>query len=41
MRRLAEAGGDRFVQGLVLYDHDRIVPFGDRMFAVPLSALWA
>ena len=41
MRRLAEACGDRFALGLVLYDHDQIVPFGDRMLAVPLSALWA
>ena len=40
MRRLAEACGDRFVLGLVLYDHTQTVPFGDRMFAVPLSALW-
>ena len=40
MRRLAEACGKRFVLGIVLYDHDQTVPFGDRMFAVPLSALW-
>ncbi len=40
MRRLAEACGERFVLGLVLYDHDQTVPFGDRMFAVPISALW-
>jgi uncharacterized protein len=40
MRRLAEACGERFVLGLVLYDHDQTVPFGDRLFAVPLSALW-
>lgn len=40
MRRLAEACGKRFLLGLVLYDHDLTVPFGDRMFAVPLSALW-
>ena len=40
MRRLAEACGDRFVLGLVLYDHSQVVPFGDRMLAVPLSALW-
>jgi predicted AAA+ superfamily ATPase len=40
LRRLAETAGDRFVCGLVLYDHDRIVPFGDRLRAVPLSCLW-
>ena len=41
MRRLQEDVGDRFVAGFVLYDHDRPVPFGDRLSAVPLSLLWA
>lgn len=41
MRKLAEACGKKFVQGLVLYDHDQIVPFADNMFAAPLSCLWA
>lgn len=40
MRKLAEACGKKFLQGMVLYDHDQIVPFADNMFAVPLSALW-
>lgn len=40
MRKLAEACGKKFVQGMVLYDHDQVVPFGDNMFATPLSALW-
>ncbi|MDE0691442.1 MAG: ATP-binding protein [Gammaproteobacteria bacterium] len=40
LRRLAEACGERFVLGMVLYDHDRVVAFGGRMFAVPISALW-
>jgi predicted AAA+ superfamily ATPase len=40
MRRLAAGAGQRFVLGMVLYDHDQVVPFGDRMFAVPLSVLW-
>ena len=40
MRRLAEACGSKFVQGMVLYDHDSVVPFADNMFAAPLSALW-
>lgn len=39
LNRLAEAAGDQFAFGVVLYDHDRPVPFGDRMWAVPLSAL--
>ena len=40
MKRLAGASGDRFALGMVLYDHDRIVPFGEQLFAVPVSALW-
>jgi len=41
LRKLAEACGDRFVLGLVLYDHDKAVPFGDRLAAAPLAALWS
>ena len=40
MRRLAQACGDRFTFGMVLYDHDQIVPFGEQMIAAPLSCLW-
>jgi predicted AAA+ superfamily ATPase len=40
MRRLAEAVGDRFVQGLVLHDSDRAIPFGERFWAAPVSSLW-
>ena len=40
IRKLAAACGDKFVQGLVLYDHDCLVPFGENMFAAPLSCLW-
>jgi len=25
---------------MVLYDHDTLVPFGDRLLVVPLSTLW-
>jgi hypothetical protein len=24
----------------VLYDHHTVVPFGERLFATPISALW-
>ena len=41
LRRLSEACGDRFVLGLVLHDHVHIVPFGERLFAAPISALWS
>lgn len=40
LRDLATAARDRFVRGLVLYLGDVVVPFGPRLHAVPLSALW-
>ena len=41
LRALAEACGDRFEFGVVLYDSENVVPFGDRLAAAPLSCLWA
>ena len=41
LRRLAMATGERFVPGLVLYDHEQTVTFGERMAAVPVSTLWS
>ena len=40
LRKLATACGDKYVLGLVLYDGDQSVYFGDRMVAAPVSALW-
>ena len=40
LRTLAEACGDRFAFGVVLYDSTDVVPFGDRLAAAPLSSLW-
>jgi predicted AAA+ superfamily ATPase len=40
LHKLAEASGGRFALGLVLYDHDKTVPFGKNLSAVPISALW-
>jgi predicted AAA+ superfamily ATPase len=40
LRRLREATGKRFVCGVVLYDGEMTVGFGDDMFAVPIAALW-
>ncbi|MCB8829770.1 DUF4143 domain-containing protein, partial [Escherichia coli] len=40
LRQLQEAVGDRFVHGIVLHDHDRITPFGEKLHAMPLSSLW-
>lgn len=40
LRRLAADCGDRFALGLILYDHRYTLPFGDRMYAAPVSMLW-
>ncbi len=40
LRQLQEAVGDRFVRGLVLHDHDRVTPFGEKLQAAPMSVLW-
>ncbi|MCP4627056.1 MAG: ATP-binding protein [bacterium] len=40
LHKLAAACKSRFSLGLVLYDHDKIIPFGDRLYAVPVSAIW-
>jgi hypothetical protein len=40
LRKLAESCGDRFAIGLVLYDHEQIVPFGEKLIAAPISTLW-
>jgi len=40
LRKLKEATGRRFVAGVVLYDGETSVSFGDRMYAVTLRTLW-
>ncbi|MBI3606668.1 MAG: ATP-binding protein [Nitrospirae bacterium] len=40
LRRLQQAAAKAFVAGVVLYDGEHVLPFGERMFAVPVSALW-
>jgi predicted AAA+ superfamily ATPase len=41
LKRLRELLGSRFHSGVVLYDGEHVLPFGDRLLAVPISALWA
>jgi predicted AAA+ superfamily ATPase len=41
LKRLRELLGPRFHSGIVLYDGEHTLPFGERLLAVPLSALWA
>ena len=40
LRKLADACGNDFKLGVVLYDSGRTVPFGDRLLAAPISCLW-
>lgn len=41
LKALAEATGSRFLRGVVLYSGNQTVPFGERLHALPLSALWS
>jgi len=40
LRKLASAGQKRFVAGVVLYDGEHSVSFGDSLYAVPIRRLW-
>ena len=40
LRKLAVASGADFRLGVVLYDGENAVPFGERLFAAPMSCLW-
>lgn len=40
LRKLKDAAGKRFAAGVVLYDGEASVGFGDGLYAVPIRALW-
>jgi len=40
LRKLQEIAGERFVCGVVLYDGEVSLPFGPRLFALPMQTLW-
>jgi uncharacterized protein len=40
LKALAQVCKDRFAFGAVLYDSSDLVPFGDKLAAVPISCLW-
>ncbi len=40
LRALAEALGKRFIKGIVLYTGRETIPFGEKIFALPLGSLW-
>ncbi len=39
LNKLKEACGERFSAGVVFYDGENILPFGEKLFAVPISLL--
>ena len=41
LRSLQALTGDRFVRGVVLHLGEAALPFGDRLEALPVSALWS
>lgn len=38
--QMRDALGDQFVTGIAFYPGNQVLPFGDRLLAVPISALW-
>jgi hypothetical protein len=41
LQALRDQLGKRFRSGIVLYLGDHMVPFGDKLWLMPLPALWA
>ena len=40
LRKLQETTGERFTAGIVMYDGENVVGFGNNLYAVPIRALW-
>lgn len=40
LRSLRKAAGDAWAGGALVYDGEACVPFGDRLWAVPVASLW-
>jgi hypothetical protein len=40
LRSLAREAGERFLRGVLLYTGEEMLPFGPRLHAVPVRALW-
>ena len=41
LEELREGRGDDFVAGVVVYAGEQTIPFGDRLWALPVFALWS
>jgi predicted AAA+ superfamily ATPase len=40
LKALAEAAGDRFIRGIVIYSGNTAVPFGSSLLALPTNEIW-
>ena len=40
LRYLQEKTNDKFMTGVILYMGSQVVPFGDKLYALPINALW-
>jgi uncharacterized protein len=40
LKALADDAGRRWVRGIILYSDPELLPFGDNLTALPISALW-
>lgn len=40
LEQMRDTLGDSFIAGVVLYGGQHVLPFGERLMAVPISALW-
>jgi uncharacterized protein len=41
LEELRESRGDDFLAGVVIHPGEQTIPFGDRLWALPVSALWS
>ncbi|MDR1229506.1 MAG: ATP-binding protein [Azoarcus sp.] len=41
LKHFAQIAGDAFLQGIVLYDGDAMLPVGEKLLAMPVSSLWS
>lgn len=40
LRKVRDTMDGKFIAGVVLYDGEAIIPFGNNLYAVPISCLW-
>jgi predicted AAA+ superfamily ATPase len=40
LKKLQETTAERFAGGVVVYDGEHVAGFGEKLYAVPIRALW-